>query len=97
MPARALRSEKTSIGYCGKSAQPSYSTVYTLVRKSLLGAGPRVEKPRVGRLRPGKRASHPPLGFIELPSSTKFIGSELGVPPGSNNCISSEAMLAPWE
>src|SRR6516164_7661432 len=97
MPTRAFKSAKTSIGYCGKSAQPSYSRVYTLVGKSLLGAAPRVEKPKLGRLRPGKRASQPPLGFIELPSSTKFIGSELGVPLGSNAIISSEAMLAPCE
>src|ERR1700709_611100 len=94
MPASALRSEKILIGDRGKSAQPAYSMGWGGGGKELLGAGRRVVIPNLGRLRPAKRASQPPFGFIELPSSTKFIGSELGVPDGSSCCITSDAMLA---
>ena len=88
------------MGYCGKSPKPSYSMLYILVGKELSGVAVPNVSPRLGRLRPRKRASRPPLGFAGLPMSEKFRvtpgGRRLpsGVLVGLSACISSDAMTA---
>src|SRR5271167_4415394 len=100
MPKKALTSDKTLIGYCGKSANPSYSIVKILVGNELSGVATPKVRPRLGRLRPGNRESRPPLGLLTSPTSVKFRVTPPGkvLPPGVlvglSAIISWDTMLA---
>src|SRR5271169_7192935 len=99
MPAKALISDSKLIGYCGKSANPSYSCVTIVVIKELSGVEVPNVTPRLGRDRPGKRESRPPLGAATSPKSEKFNWLKNGLPAipelvGLSSCISIEAMMA---
>src|ERR1700685_1785334 len=93
MPKSAFTSERRSIGYCGKSAKPSYSSVKIVVGKSLLGVALPNVAPRLGKLKPGKRERRPPLGLLGSPSSVKLTCDELK-PSATSFGISMEAMIA---
>src|SRR5271156_6093504 len=99
MPTKALTSDRTSIGDCGKSPKPSDSIVEILDGKELCGVAVPNVMPRLGRLRPGKRVSRPPLGLLGSPTSVKFRctseGSKLppGVLVGLSICITTDEMV----
>lgn len=63
-----------------------------VVGKSLLGVAVPNVTPRLGRLRPGKRANRPPLGLLSLPVRAKLICP--GWKPSARSFgISIEAMI----
>ncbi len=69
-----------------------------VVGKSLLGVEAPKVTPRLGKLRPGKRESRPPLGLAGSPSKVKYTWFVAGLieptkPSAMSFGISSEAMI----
>src|SRR6516225_5648134 len=61
MPATALRSDRTSIGYCGKSAKPSYSSEKMLVVHGVFAGVAQQVEVELGarrRVRAGQKLAH---------------------------------------